>query len=360
MVHYVRDIYTLLKNYVTFIDFYSPTQDIKSVFQAGVLYIDKRSCDLCVKVSDMGKQGAQAPASGMFLVYCDCTSKKKAGTLQIAAAVTAGDVDNLYVGKNAIFYDRDGIDWDATVTKIIENPISIPQAFWSPYKKFAKFIEDTVNKFAADSDSKVTSNATSGISDAGSKMTSEGGAEAAKAQAFDIAKFAGIFAAIGLALGYIGGFLLAVFNGFISLPWWGMILSVLGLMLLISGPSMIMAAIKLRKRNLSPVLNANGWAMNTAVLVRIPFGNTLTKTAQFPMISMEDAFKPKKTGTWWKVTLCILAVLIVAVAVLYFTGVLDDLLISWGWMSAPAEAAPVDAAPADAAAAVEAVADSIQ
>lgn len=360
MVHYVRDIYTLLKNYVTFIDFYSPTQDIKSVFQAGVLYIDKRSCDLCVKVSDMGKQGAQAPASGMFLVYCDCTSKKKAGTMQIAAAVTAGDVDSIYVGKNAIFYDRDGIDWDATVVKIIENPISIPQAFWSPYKKFAKFIEDSVNKFAADSDSKVTSNATSGISDAGSKMTSEGGAEAAKAQAFDIAKFAGIFAAIGLALGYIGGFLLAVFNGFISLPWWGMILSVLGLMLLISGPSMIMAAIKLRKRNLSPVLNANGWAMNTAVLVRIPFGNTLTKTAQFPMISMEDAFKPKRKGTWWKVTLCILAVLIVAVAVLYFTGVLDDLLISWGWMSAPAEAAPVDAAPADAAAAVETVADSIQ
>ena len=66
--------------------------------------------------------------------------------------------------------------------------------------------------------------------------------------------------------------------------------------------------------------------MNTAVLVRIPFGNTLTKTAQFPMISMEDAFKPKKTGTWWKVTLCILAVLVIAVIVLYCTGLLN----AWG------------------------------
>lgn len=360
MIHYVRDIYQLLKNYVTFIDFYTPTQQVKSVFQAGTLYIDKRSCDLCIKVSDMGKQAAQAGASGMYLIYCDCTSKKKAGTLNIVAAMTAGDIGSLYVGKNAIFYDREGIDWDATITKIIENPISIPQAFWSPYRRFAKFIEDQVNKFAADRDSKVTSDATSSISDAGSKMTSEGGAEAAKAQPFDIAKFAGIFAAIGLALGYIGGFLVSVFTGFVSLSWWQMILAVLGVMLLISGPSMIMAAIKLHKRNLSPVLNANGWAMNTAVLVRIPFGNTLTQMAKFPVIKMKDAFQPKSTGTWWKVTLCILAALIVAVGILYYTGVLQEWLVNWGWISAPVEAVPADAVPADAAAAVEAVADSIQ
>lgn len=325
MLHYVRDIYTLLKNYVTFVDFYNPDKTSKALFQAGVLYIDQRSCELCVKVSDMGKQAAQAGASGMYLVYCDCTSKVRADKMTIVAAVTAGDVNNLYVGKNAIFYDRDGVDWDAVVTKIIDNPISISQAFWTPYKKFAKFIEDSINKFAASQDSKVTSDVTSSISSAGTQMTSTEGAAAAKSQAFDIAKFAGIFAAIGMAIGYIGGFLVSVFKGFVILGLWQMILALLGVLLLISSPSMIMAAIKLHKRNLSPVLNANGWAMNSSLLVRIPFGNTLTQSAKFPKLNVRDVYE-KSTGTWWKVLLSILVILMVVVAILYFTGLLNQ----WG------------------------------
>lgn len=324
MLHYVRDIFALLKNYVTFLDFYSPTQSTKSVFQAGTLYIDQRSCNLCLRVADMGKQSAQAGASGMYLIYCDCTCKSKPGTMSIVAVMTDGDIDNLAVGKNAVFYDREGNDWDAVVTKIIDNPISIRQAFWSPYRKFAKFIEDQVNKFAAEKDSKVTSDATASISDAGAQATA---GEAAKpAQPFDIAKFCGIFAAIGLAIGAIGGILLACVEGFLSLAWWQMPLAILAIMLLISGPAMIMAWLKLRKRNLSPVLNANGWAMNTSVVVNIPFGNTLTQLAKFPVYAGEDAFKPKHTGRWWKITLTVLIVLAIIIVVLYSKGLLQE----WG------------------------------
>jgi len=53
----------------------------------------------------------------------------------IAAAFTAGDVDNLMVGRNGVFIDRKNKDWEATITKVIDSPISIRQAFWSPYKK---------------------------------------------------------------------------------------------------------------------------------------------------------------------------------------------------------------------------------
>ena len=53
------------------------------------------------------------------------------------------------VGRNGIFYDRKGRDWDATITKIVDNPISLRQAFWSPYKKFVRMIEEQVAKRAA-------------------------------------------------------------------------------------------------------------------------------------------------------------------------------------------------------------------
>src|SRR5207253_4879546 len=83
---------------------------------------------------------------------------------QIVAAFTGGDSDNLMVGRNGLFYDRQGRDWDATITKIIDNPISIRAAFWSPYKKFVRFIEEQVAKRAAageaDSHAKVQGAAT--------------------------------------------------------------------------------------------------------------------------------------------------------------------------------------------------------
>ena len=99
---------------------------------------------------------------------------------------------------------------------------------------------------------------------------------------FDVGKFAGIFAAIGLAIGAIGTALAAVLTGFLSLSWWQMPLAIVGLMLVISGPSMIIAYFKLRKRNLAPILDANGWAVNTRAIVNIPFGKTLTALARLP------------------------------------------------------------------------------
>ncbi len=98
-----RDFYALIKNFVTFADFYSRGQETKAIFQAGTLFIDQRSCDLCLKVSDMGKQSAMAIHSGMYLIYCDCYSKSMNQTMTIVAVMTNGDVDNLMVGKNAIF-----------------------------------------------------------------------------------------------------------------------------------------------------------------------------------------------------------------------------------------------------------------
>lgn len=115
LLHCYRDFYRLLKNYITFVDFYDRTEDLKAVFQAGTLYIDQRSCDLCLKVSDMPKHMQSAGLSGMFLMYCECRSKVKNETMTIVAAMTDGDVNDLREGKNAVFYDRNGLDWDATV-----------------------------------------------------------------------------------------------------------------------------------------------------------------------------------------------------------------------------------------------------
>jgi len=287
LLHLYRDFYTLLTNFVTFSDFYSPEK--KAIFQAGTLYIDERACDLCIKVSDMGAQGAMAPLSNMYILYCDCTCKSKPGTMTIAAVMTDGEAGAIMVGKNAVFYDRDGLGWNAVVTKIIENPISIRQAFWSPYRKMAKSVEDMINKRAAEKDAKVMADANSKIDNANLPAD---GQKAEVKPPFDIAKFAGIFAAIGLALGLVASAIGGLF-AWLGLHWYHWVIMFAAIIAIISGPSMIMAWLKLRKRNLSPVLNANGWALNAKVLVNVRFGATLTSIAKYPIVKTKDPFTTK-------------------------------------------------------------------
>lgn len=316
-----RDFFTLLKNYITLTDFYS--RDKKAIFQCGTLIIDQRACDLCVRVADAGAMGAQAAASGMYLLFCDCVNKASGKTMSIVAAMTVGDIKNLAVGKNAIFYDRNGLDYDAKVTKILDNPISIKQAFWSPYRKFANWVMELINKSAAEKESKgfedMKANATKATEDA--KAKAEGGA-AAPAPAFDIAKFAGIFAAIGMALGMIGTALAAVFSGLADLKWWQLILVFVAILLCISGPSMFIAWMKLRRRNLAPVLNANGWAVNAEAIVNVKFGTTLCQNANFPMLKLDDPFSDKmpawKKALYWCLGIVLACGLCLFVAHKYF------------------------------------------
>jgi len=303
LTRYYRDLYTLLKNYVNFNDFYS--SDTDAIFQAGRLFIDQRCCDLCIKVTDMPKHNSMAGSSGICLVYCNCIARLTNESMTIVAALTDGDIDNITVGRNAIFYDRQGRDWDATIIKIIDNPISIRQAFWSPYKKFSRFLNSQVEKFASSKEKAVEASASSHAEkvttsvDAAVKSGPAAPA-AAPAQPFDIGKFVGIFAALSLALAGIGTVIMSILKGFFTLVWWQMPLAILGLILAISLPSMILAWLKLRKRNLAPVLDANGWAVNARLTINILFGRTLTHLASLPENSRVDLFDPfkKKKNPW--------------------------------------------------------------
>lgn len=322
--HYCRDFYTLLRNYVSMSDFYaSATSDIRAIFQAGRLFIDQRSTDLCIRVTDMGKHGGMAGLSGMYIVYCTCTSKAKPAPMTIAAVLTDGDVDNLRPGTNAIFYDRDGLDWDAVVTSIVDNPISVRQAFWRPYKKLARWISDKIDKSAAAKEDASTSGLLAKADTVKVPATKEEAAaagEAAKKPPFDIAKFAGIFAAIGMAVGMLGAALASLAKGILA-KWWYTPVILLILILVISGPSMFIAWRKLRKRNLAPVLNANGWAINSNILVNTRFGAALTSLAKYPKKVGADPFV-KRAPVWLRILRTLLLVAVLAFLVLWFTNTL--------------------------------------
>ncbi|OIQ97288.1 hypothetical protein GALL_206890 [mine drainage metagenome] len=302
LARYVRDLMPLANNFVAFRDFY--TRQGKASFQVGTLYLDGRSAELCVAVNDPAKHTALAALSRICLVYCDCVRGQEKRS--IAAAFTAGDSDQLMVGRNGVFYDRQGRDWDATITKIVDHPISLRQAFWSPYKRLARLVAEQLQKMAANKSRETDARlATAAL------QSPKAGAAAAAPAAFDIGKFAGIFAAIGLAVGAIGTALASVLMGLFALRWWQMPLAIAALLLIVSAPAVLLAWFKLRSRNLGPILDANGWAINARARINIPFGTSLTQLAQLPEgaeRSLADPYAEKQRP--WKLYFGIAAVVV--------------------------------------------------
>jgi hypothetical protein len=323
LAHFVRDLLPFARNFVSFEDFYG--REKRATFQIGTLYLDTRACELCVRVDDDGRHAEMAPRANTCLVYCQCTSAT-GETMSIAAAMTAGDVDNLIVGRNGLFYDRAGNGWDATVTRIVDAPISVRQAFWSPYKKGLRMVEEFVAKRAADaaaaSESKVSGavDATTTAATTGAPSPAAAPAPAASPKPLDI----GILAAFGVAVGGLSAAFGALLSAFFGLGIW-MPLGVLGLLLVISGPSMAIAWMKLRRRNLGPLLDANGWALNAQALVNVAFGESLTRLAMLPPGStrtVSDPFADKRRPWGFYVALLVVA----ALAIGWYLGKLDGYL----------------------------------
>jgi hypothetical protein len=221
------------------------------------------------------------------------------------------------VGRNGVFFDRKGRDWDATITKIIDNPISIRQAFFSPYKKLVRMVEENVAKRAAAADAAANSQLTVAAQAAAKGEVTKPG----EPKKIDT----GTLAAIGLVLTTLLGALGAIFGKILGLAWWQIPLAFIAILLAISAPSMLIAYLKLRKRNLGPILDANGWAVNARAKMNVPFGGSLTSIASLPPGSQRDLADPfaEKKSPWPKILLLV-AFLIAAYLILERLGLINE------------------------------------
>ena len=313
LLRFHRDLHLFCQNFVNFRDFYDRGEP--AIFQFGTLYLDQRACSLCLRVEDPARHAGLASAAGAFLAYCECVRKATGEKMYIVAAFTDGDSDHLAVGRNGVFYDRQGRDWDATIVRLVEHPISLREAFWRPYKKLARFVEEQVAQRAAATEKNVP------------LPLPVGGEPAAAAKKTGLGRAdLGLVAALGLTVGASGtafGTLAGYITGFVKLPFWKVCVALAALMMVVSGPYVVLAWLKLRKRNLGPLLDANGWALNTRARINVPFGTSLTRVGNVPVsavIGAGDPFAERRPWAPW------VAALVLVVCFLY------SLFNSHGWI----------------------------
>ena len=189
-------------------------------------------------------------------------------------------------------------------------------------------IEEQVAKRAAAADAEANAKLASGAETAAN-------ADKAKttAKKIDI----GTVAALGVAVGAIGGALATLATGLAKLAPWQLPLVLVAGMLIISLPAVVIAWLKLRQRTLGPILDANGWAINGRVQINIPFGTALTERATLPpgsIRSLKDPYAEKKGGRRTVLVIVILLLVLLALAKIFSF-----------WPFASAEA-PADEVPA--------------
>jgi len=337
LVLYYRHLHRLLMNFVSFHDFYSLKRP--AMFQAGTLFIDGRSCRLCLPVADIAKHSAMAQLSQLCLLYCECRRRVPSGSasgdkMNIVAAMTAGSDAFLREGRNGVYVDNKGEDWDATLVKIVRNPISIKQAVWAPYLRASQMVGEQIAKFAGNTAKKVES-----------AVTAQAKAPAAP---FDISKSVGLFAAVGIALGAIGTAVGSIAGMLMALHWWQFPLLIVAAFACISGPAAFLAWLKLRKRTLGPVLEASGWAVNGQLPVNLVLGSALTSEAALPRNATRTRHDPlrqkSKTG---KLIMALILAAAVGVGYLAYDGTLMKLIKLAVTVEMPAKPAdaPAPAAP---------------
>ena len=312
-------LFTLLNNFVNMARLYDPKAI--AIFQVGTLYMDARAATLCFHVDDAGAHAGQAAASKCCLAYCTLTRPGTKETRTICATFTSGFAKTLWVGRNGIFYDLDGKDWDATIVKTVDNSISLKEAFWDPWHKMAGMVGAQVRKVLAAKQDATLINAAKKI-----ETTSAAPADAPKK--VEGAALASSAAAIGIAVGLISTAIAGVVSAVAGMPLWKIAVGLVVLLLVISGPSMILTWFKLRARDVAPILNACGWAINRNLKLTLKLGRIYTTEAVLPASAerqLQDPFADDNTA---RNRIIMLLVLVIMATILWFMGLLDSALPS--------------------------------
>ena len=257
VLRYKLNLLEFLENYVNMRHLYASGD--KAIFQCGTLRIDAKELTLCFDVESEGAHSALAGKSNCCVIYLKLTRPSEGASRTICAVVTAGAVAQLYAGRNGVFYDRDGKDWEACVTKVVESQVSLMEAFWAPWRKVGEGVRSMVGKFLGDKQQSAQKTLDSG------------------------AAMASSVAAIGIGLGMVGAAAATLMSVVASLNAAQLAISLPALVLVVSLPSVALTYFKLRRRDLGAILNACGWAVNRPMYFSMRRARSFTVCARNPL-----------------------------------------------------------------------------
>ncbi|MBO5647581.1 MAG: hypothetical protein J6S30_02315 [Kiritimatiellae bacterium] len=264
VLRYKLYLLEFLENFVNMKRLYSEKD--AAIFQMGALRIDAKELELCFAVDGDAAHQALSGRSNCCVLYVKLTRPADKAQRSICAVVTAGTIAGLYAGRNGVFTDCSGSEWEACITKVVEAQVSLAEAFWMPWRKLGEGVGAMIKKFFGDRESagaKSLQGASRGVEAGGAALASS-------------------VAAIGIGIGMVGAAAASVMAAVSKMDAWRFSLSLAALVLVVSLPSVVLTWFKLRRRDLGAILNAGGWAVNRTMGFSMARARLFTKCAKRP------------------------------------------------------------------------------
>ncbi len=278
---YHQHLLRFANNFISFSELYHPP--IKAIFEEGSVQIDGRWFDLVLRVDDITKHSAIAKSGNIFTLYLEVTEQLTKTTYHIAVPVTSGTKGNLAVGKRGVFFDVRGQEHDAVVVKIIDNPISLREALAAPFVRLRDFVLGKIESISGTLEKNLQKSTDTLLQNSNKKVvpvstpTNNSGP-------------AGILIGLSLSAAAIGSAFAFITKTLSGLTSFQLIAGLIGAAAVVAIPVSLIAIIKLRRQDLSSLLEGCGWAINARMRFdrqqrrsftrRVPYPATATGTPQ--------------------------------------------------------------------------------
>ena len=279
-----RWLLELANNLVAVPRLFEPGQ--RALFQAGTLILDGRRLDLCSRVEDRAAHKRLAERSGAFVVYVDAVRQDGGAgqALSLACALTSGVRGGVELGKRGVFYDRDGQEWDAVVVDLLVAPISLWEATIAPFVRLRDSVAARFEKAAGDraSGAEAGLGASADAQLAAAPTALPPGPPAppppAPPPAAPGAGLQGALIGGSIAFAALGSAVAFLVQTIAATPVLTLVGALLAIVAAVLAASALVAWLRLRRRDLSALLEATGMALNGRMrLSRFMAGHLTTR-----------------------------------------------------------------------------------
>ena len=273
LILYQANMLMLVNNFVSFPHLYHPER--RAAFEMGTLVADGRRFNFSIKVDNRAEHTALAKTSNICVLYAEISPGGGQPKYTVAIPVTSGSKGNLCVGKRGVFLDVQGRQADARIIEIIENPISLTEALLSPFQRLSKMLTGKIEAIASSAEKKFDA--------AASTVVNQPGAIAAQPAAQSKGMMAGgLLMGGGVAIAAVGSSLAYITRTLAGVKAYKILIAVVAAILAVMAPLSLMAISKLRRRDLSSILEGAGWAINARMRLSMQQGMIFTQTPRYP------------------------------------------------------------------------------
>ena len=286
LILYQANLMILLNNYVNLRVLFDPS--INSILQAGFLVMDGRCFKLAIRVSSVAEHKKVAERSDICIMYLDAQTGNAANLkkMQLAAAVTHGDMNNLFVGKYGVFYTPDGTVWDAKVIDFIQQPVSISEAIKMPFYRFGTFLGKQMDKFFSARTKEFETGFDKTMTQA--QTYNPAAAKPNVPQQTPAVSGSMMLMGGGIGLAAIGSAVAFIAQSLKNVSFWNVLAVFLIILLIFGGPMVVVSLVKLYRRDVAVYLEASGLALNKRMRLNRFMSMIFTERPPIPKGSLTD------------------------------------------------------------------------